>query len=203
MRIPFISKGEPTPAPPEPTPVDGERSGKGRPTPTRKEAEAARKSSLKVPADPKEARKAARAREAAERDASRAALLAGDERGLPARDAGPVKSYVRDFVDKRWCAGELFLPLAIIVLVMAFVRNPAVQQVVTIMWFSLTLFIVIDTTLVMRKLSKELERQWPEKADRKGAIWYALMRVLQIRKLRLPPPRFRAGGRPVTPKVKK
>lgn len=178
-------------------------SGKGRPTPTRKEAEAARKSTLKVPTDPKQARKAARARAAAEREANRAALLAGDERALPARDAGPVKSHVRNYIDKRWCAGELFLPLAVVVLVMAFVRDPRLQQFVSMMWFILSMFIVLDTVLVLRRMNRELAAKWPDKADRKGATWYALMRILQIRKLRLPPPRFRAGGRPVTPKVKK
>ena len=41
------------------------------------------------------------------------------------------------------------------------------------------------------------------KADRKGALFYAAMRSLTLRKLRLPPPRYKAGGRPVTPKKPK
>ena len=47
---------EPAPAA-EPAATPG--AGKGRPTPSRKEAEAARKQALKVPKDPKDARKAA------------------------------------------------------------------------------------------------------------------------------------------------
>lgn len=177
--------------------------GKGRPTPTRKEAEAARRTALKVPTDPKEAKKAAKARAAAERNASRAALIAGDEKGLPARDAGPVKAFVRDFVDSRFCAAEMFLPSAVVVLVLGFIRNPVVQSWATMGWLVFMLFMIMDTTILMNRLSRQLKKGWPSQAERKGAMWYASLRVIQIRRLRLPPPRFRAGGRPVTPKVKK
>ena len=47
-------------ADPEPVEETSTGSGKGRPTPSRKEAEAARKQALKVPKDPKAAKKAAR-----------------------------------------------------------------------------------------------------------------------------------------------
>ena len=106
-------------------------TGKGRPTPSRKEAEAARKQSLKLPKDPKAARRAARERD---RDASaqqRAALMAGDERALPARDQGPVKRYVRDFVDSRFTIAEYFIFVALAVLVFGFIPNPVVQFAVS------------------------------------------------------------------------
>ena len=45
-------------------------------------------------------------------------------------------------------------------------------------------------------LNKALKAQWPDKADRKGAMFYGVMRALQIRKLRVPPPRVRASFRP-------
>jgi hypothetical protein len=186
-----------------PAPEAQSGAGKGRPTPTRKEAEAARKQNLKVPSDPKEARKAAKARAAAERNESRAALLAGDEKALSGRDAGPVKAHIRNFIDGRWCAAELFLPIAVVVLIFGFLRLPQVQQIVTFLWLASMLFIVMDTTLVLRRLDKDLKERWPAKEDRKGAMFYAGMRAVQIRKLRLPPPKFRPGGKPVVPKEKK
>lgn len=195
---PFRSApAEPATAVPDPT----DQHGKGRPTPTRKEAEAARKKTLKVPSDPKEAKKAARARAAAEREEARAALMSGDEKNLTGRDAGPVKAYVRDFIDRRWCAGELFLPIAIVVLIGSFIRNLTVLQIVTFGWTAATLWVIIDTSILLGRLNKELKAQWPDPAERKGAMMYALMRVLQIRRLRLPPPRFKAGGKPVLPKA--
>lgn len=204
MRIPFISSAKEAPVE-APTPVEPHApgAGKGRPTPTRKEAEAARKNTLKVPSDPKEARKAAKSRAAAERSVAREALVSGDEKHLPARDAGPVKAFVRDFVDSRWCAAELFLPTAVVVLVIGFIRQPQIQLYVSYAWMIVTLFIVTDTALLVSRLRRQLKERWPNEADRKGATLYALMRVLQIRRLRLPPPRYRAGGKPVKVKVKK
>ena len=175
--------------------------GKGRPTPTRREAEAARKQTLRVPSDPKEAKRAARARSSEERAEQRAALLAGDERALPARDAGPVKKYVRDFVDGRFAAAELFLPLAVLVLVLGFVPNSSIKAMVTSLWMVATLLIIVDTCLLMMRLSRRLKAQWPNAADRKGAVFYGLTRVLQFRRLRLPPPAVKRGGAPVVPKA--
>lgn len=204
MHVSFLSRKQhvEADAPPQPQ-VPVTPTGKGRPTPSRKEAEAQRKKTLKVPTDPKEAKKAAKARAAEERAAARAALLAGDESGLPARDAGEVKRFVRDYIDGRWAAAEMFLPLALIVLVLGFLRLPDIQRIVSSVWLVLILVMIVDTTLLMWRMDRELTRRWPERADRKGAVFYGLMRVLQLRRLRLPPPRIRPGGRPVKPKKPK
>jgi hypothetical protein len=200
--VKFLSRSTPD-VPETSTPEEPHAAGKGRPTPTRKEAEAQRKQTLKVPADPKAAKKAARARAAQEREVARAGLLAGDERYLPARDQGPVRAFVRDFIDGRWAAAELFLPLALVVLVVGFLPVPNIQGYVSTVWLFLTLFIIVDTTLLMFRMNRELSRRWPSKADRKGATFYAVMRVLQLRRLRLPRPRVRPGGKPVKAKEAK
>jgi hypothetical protein len=70
-------------------------------------------------------------------------------------------------------------------------------------WLFLIMFIIADTTILMLRLNRELKRRWPADADRKGATLYAAMRVLQLRRLRLPPPKVRPGGRPVKPKTPK
>ena len=197
----FLSRS--TPEPESVAPEAESAGGKGRPTPTRKEAQAQRKQTLKVPTDPKAAKKAARARAAEERAAARAAMLAGDEKHLPARDQGPVRGFVRDFVDGRWAAAELFLPLALAVLVFGFIPMPNIQAYVSMTWLFLIVFIMVDTVILLVRLKGELKRRWPADADRKGATMYALMRVLQLRRLRLPPPKVRPGGRPVKPKAPK
>ena len=200
----FLSRGKSdTQVATDPTPVADRTVGKGHPTPTRREAEAQRKQTLKVPSDPKEARKAARQRASAEREAQRQAMMSGDEKHLPPRDAGPVKAFVRDYIDSRWAAAEFFLPMAIFVLVVGLMPLGGIQSWVSLLWMFLTLFIVVDTTLLMFRLNRELKKQWPTTAERKGALFYATMRVLQLRRLRLPPPRLRAGGKPVKPKKPK
>ena len=178
-------------------------SGKGRPTPKRKEAESARKQGISVPKDPKAARKAARDRDREARAKSRAGLMAGDPAFFPRRDAGPVKAQVRDYIDRRRTVGEFFVPFAFVVLLLGLVNNPTVQTTVVYVWTSVLLLVVLDTILVGILLGRSLRKDFPEKSDRKGAVSYGVLRALQLRRFRIPPPRIKAGGAPVTPKIKK
>ena len=177
-------------------------SGKGRPTPKRKEAESARKQGISVPKDPKAARRAARERDREARAKSRAGLMAGDPAFFPRRDAGPVKAQVRDYIDRRRTVGEFFVPFAFVVLLLGLVNNPTVQTTVVYVWTSVLLLVVLDTILVGILLGRSLRKDFPEKSERKGAVSYGVLRALQLRRFRIPPPRIKAGGKPVTPKVK-
>ncbi len=183
--------------------VPAGQSSKGRPTPTRKEAEEARRQALKGPTDSKARRKMEREQERASRMAARDALMAGDERALPPRDAGPVKRFVRDYIDRRRTLAEFFIPLAVVVLIIGLFRNPQIQVVVSFVWFLMLALLVVDMTILLVRLSSQLKKQFPDPAERKGAMFYGGMRALQIRRLRLPPPKIRPGGRPVEPKTKK
>ena len=189
---------------PAATTAPAQSGGKRRPTPSRREAEEARKQQLKVPkGNSKEARRARRERDMAERERSRAAMLAGDERYMPARDRGPARRMARDVVDGRFTIAEFFIVIAILVLVMGFIPNPAVQWWVSIGFFALTAAIIVDTAVLLVTLSMRAKREFPEKRDRRGLLLYASMRALQLRRLRLPPPRVRRGGAPITPKAPK
>ena len=194
----FGRKQAPVETAPE-VPVDPS-TGKGRPTPSRKEAEAARKQSLRLPKDPKAAKKAARERDREARAQQRAALMAGDERALPARDQGPVKRYVRDFVDSRFTFAEYFIFVALVVLVAGFIPNPVVQLGVSITWMALIALVAFDEIFLLVRLNSALRKRFPDKAERKGALWYAGLRTLQLRRFRLPPPRVRRGATPEHPR---
>jgi hypothetical protein len=176
--------------------------GKGRPTPKRKESESARKQGISVPKDPKAARRAASARDREARAKSRAGLMAGDPAYFPRRDAGPVKAQVRDYVDRRRTVGEFFVPFAFVVLLLGLINNPTVQTTVVYVWTSVLLLVVLDTILVGILLGRSLRKEFPQKSDRKGAVSYGVLRALQLRRFRIPPPRLKAGGKPVTPKIK-
>jgi hypothetical protein len=178
-------------------------SGKGRPTPKRKEAESARKQGISVPKDPKAARRAARDRDREARAKSRAGLMAGDPAYFPRRDAGPVKAHVRDYIDRRRTVGEFFVPFAFVVLLLGLVNNPTVQTTVVYVWTSVLLLVVLDTILVGILLGRALRKDFPDKSERTGAVSYGVLRALQLRRFRIPPPRIKAGGKPVTPKAKK
>lgn len=173
------------------------RAPKGRPTPSRKEAEAARKQQIKVPKDPKEARKAARERERSERARTRALMMSGDERYLPARDQGPARAYARDFVDSRFTVAEYFIFVAIGVLVLGFIRNQVVQSSVSIFFFAFTALIAVDTAVLLITLNRRAKKLFPDAKARKGLTMYAALRTIQLRRLRLPKPRVRRGGAPI------
>ena len=177
------------------------QQSKGHPTPTRKESEAARKAAINgTGADPKSSRRAQRDADRQARSEARVALQSGDEKRLPARDAGPVKAHVRDVVDGRRSAGEFFIPVAVAVLVLGFVRVDWVQVVLLYMWGLMLVGVVFDSMWMIWRLRRELPERFPEAAARKGAISYGVLRSLQLRRLRLPPPKLRANGEPVRPK---
>ena len=184
---------EPAPAA-EPAATPG--AGKGRPTPSRKEAEAARKQALKVPKDPKEARKAARDRDRQARMEQRAALAAGDERALPPRDQGPARRFTRDFVDSRFTLAEYFIFIALAVLVLGFIPNPLIQVGVSFTWMALVAIVALDEIYLLVRLSIQLRKRFPNPMDRKGCMWYAALRSLQLRRFRLPPPMVKRGQQP-------
>lgn len=178
-------------------------SGKGRPTPTRAEAEAARRTRAKVPTDAKSARKAMRLRANAERAQARQALYTGDERLLPARDQGPIRKRIRQYIDSRLSTGELFLPVALLVMLAAFIQNKTVILFVNTVWSLMLLLVIADGVYVSVRVSRILKLEFPESTRRLPHIGYALVRSLTMRLMRLPKPRYAIGGAARTPKVPK
>ncbi len=170
---------------------------KGRPTPSRKDSEAHRKQTLKVPADPKAAKKAMKERERQARMEARAGLMAGDPKYLPPRDQGPAKAYTRDFIDGKRRLSEFFIFLAVGILIVGFLRNPEIQNVVSLIWFVVVGLVILEVVWILFSLDRQLKQRWPDKQDRKGCLLYATLRTLQIRRLRIPPPRIKPGGAPV------
>ncbi len=132
-----------------------------------------------------------RQREARRADLARQreALASGDERFLPVRDKGPVRRFVRDYVDSRFCVAEWFLPLAVIILVLSVIQVPNMQAIVMMLWLGVIVLIIIDSIGLGLRLKKQLRERFPD-TPKRGAVAYGLMRTLQMRRLRLP----RAAG---------
>ncbi|MFF7180670.1 DUF3043 domain-containing protein [Streptomyces sp. NPDC008121] len=168
---------------------------KGRPTPKRSDAQTQRRRAATVPTDRKEAAK--RQREARRSDLARQreALASGDERYLPVRDKGPVRRFVRDFVDSRFAIAEFFLPMAVVILVLSMIRIPSLQNISLLLWLGVIVMIVIDSIGIWLRLKKQLNERFPNEPKR-GAVAYGLMRTLQMRRLRLPKPQVKRGERP-------
>lgn len=186
---------QPTPTEEIPGLID---AGKGRPTPKRKVAEAANRRPL-VPTDRKAAAKDARTAQRAQRDKQYAAMQTGDERYLPAKDKGPVRRYIRQYVDARWSLGELFLPFAIIMLLANMLLTSVSPELAVIGLLVLYLFIVamiVDVAIMWRKLKKRLLAKFGPDAIVRGTMMYSVTRVFQIRRARLPKPQVKHGDYP-------
>lgn len=168
---------------------------KGRPTPKRAVAQSQRKAVVASTGNRKEDAKRARERRRVEMTKQREALANGDERYLPNRDKGPVRRYVRDFVDSRFSVAEMFLPLAVIILVLSMVRVPSIQNIALLLWLGVIALIIVDSVGMFIRLRKALNQRFPDEPKR-GAVAYGLMRTLQMRRLRLPKPQVKRGERP-------
>ena len=163
--------------------------GKGRPTPTRKEAEAAARARAKAALDPKASKASQRTYQAQRSREIRAGIKAGDEKYLPARDQGPVRRFVRDYVDHRLCMAEFAIPLLFASLLASAVGYPVAGSAI----MNATLIIVVIDSVILRwRMRRELTRRFPD-GDLKGTTFYAFMRSLQLRVLRLPKPQVKLG----------
>lgn len=184
---------EPSTQPSEQT--QAKTNGKGRPTPTRKEAEAAARARAKGTLSNKDARRLDRQRRAEANARMREGMRTGDERFLPARDKGPVRRFIRDYVDSRLCVGEFLLPLLVVLMIMQSIQDPGVQLFAQDLWFAIIVLVAVDTVWMLWRLRQQLKARFPDE-ELRGSNFYAIMRMLQLRPMRMPKARVRLGGKP-------
>lgn len=183
-----------TPATEPATTPDTAAAGKGHPTPTRKEKEAARKRPL-VSSDRTAARKASREAMQAQRERARIGMANGEEKFLPMRDRGAQKRFVRDYVDARFSVGELLIPLMFVVIILTFIPSADVQLIALIALWSFFIIAIADVVILGFILNRKLAAKFG--ADRVERVrWYAAMRALQLRLMRLPKPQVKRGQFP-------
>jgi hypothetical protein len=179
-----------------PTPATQvKEGGKGHPTPSRKEAEAAARERAKAVLDKKAASKQLRQRRVEGNRKMRAGMRAGDEKYLPTRDQGPVKRFIRDWIDARLCFAEFLLPLLVAIMVMSYSGNDALRSFGNGLWTATILLMIIDTMWTNFRLKKALRAKFPDESL-KGTAFYAVLRVLQMRFMRMPKPNVKLGGKP-------
>lgn len=168
------------------------RDGKGRPTPSRREAEAAARARAKTPRSRKELARAQRSSRSDSSQKMRAAMKTGDERYLPPRDKGPVKRFIRDFVDTRFSFTELVLPLLLVTMFLGYSGSARLAGIGNTLMFGVFAVVLIDIVILRLRMRRELRRRFPAE-PLKGTTYYALIRALQMRFLRLPKPQVRIG----------
>lgn len=168
--------------------------GKGRPTPTRREAEAAAKARARGAKNKKEAGKLLRERRAEQNAKVRQGMKTGEERFLPARDQGKVRRFVRDRIDSRICMAEFLLPLLLVIMVLQYSGQASLQNLSNGLWSATILLVLVDTVFLVWKLKREMRARFPDESH-KGAVFYGILRSLQLRFLRLPKTNVKLGQR--------
>ena len=122
----------------------------------------------------------------------RDAYMRGDENALPPRDKGPVRKFIRNYVDSRRSIGEFFLPIIVLVLFMTLIPLVYVQFAAIALMYSALLFSVIDGFFLSRRIKREVSQRFPD-APLKGLGMYGWLRSTQIRRLRAPLPQVKRG----------
>ena len=172
---------------------------KGRPTPKRKVAEEARRRPL-VPARAQGVRgnKANKAKERARREREYQAMLTGEERYLPLRDKGPVRRWVRDYVDARRNPGEYFLPVSLVIVLASLFTtgNPVYGLALIAVLYLVVLTAVVDAFLLGARIRKRVTAKFGADKLPRGIRMYGVMRAFQMRRTRLPKPQVKRGEYP-------
>jgi hypothetical protein len=175
--------------------TDSVSGGKGRPTPTRKEREAANLRPL-VGTDRRAASKESRAKMAEAREKARIGMAAGEEKFLPVRDKGPQRRFIRDYVDARFSVGEILIPVMFLVIILTFVKNEWAQLIGILGLWAFFLVAVVDAVILGLLVNKKLAAKFGADKVQSGNRWYAAMRGMQLRMMRLPKPQVKRGQFP-------
>jgi hypothetical protein len=192
-----VTTPEPAPEDAAPRPKGYTLSKKELGQTTPKRASNARRVGTPAPENRREAYKALRERQRAERAEAAAGMRAGDERYLLARDRGPERALVRDIVDSRRTVGTYFFVGAFIVIIgSGGWMPPQVQLASTLLWMLLAAAVIVDSMLISRRIKRLVRERYPDTKQRMGSLYlYGIMRGLTFRRMRIPKPRVELGDK--------
>ncbi|OZG50086.1 DUF3043 domain-containing protein [Bombiscardovia coagulans] len=172
--------------------------GKGKPTPKRKQAEQKNLRPL-VPKDRKASRKAAKERIRAKEDEQYEAMRTGDLAHMPQAERLPWRIYIRDYVDARLGISEFTMPAILLFFVIAIASSffsPTIYFGITILIYVYAIAVIIDLAYMWHKLKKKLIHKFGERSVARGSrsASYACMRAWQLRRWRIPKPKYAKRG---------
>jgi hypothetical protein len=177
--------------------TESKSTGKGRATPSRKQQEAANLRPLVGKKTP-ESRKADKAQIREERIKARIGMAAGEEKYLGVRDRGPQRKFVRNYVDSKFSLGELVMPALLVVILISAIDSYVVQLATLLTMWTLFIGVAINGWILGRGAVRALEAKYGASKVESGLKWYAGMRSVQMRPMRLPKPQVKRGTK-VTP----
>lgn len=130
----------------------------------------------------------------ADRFKAQAAIRSGDERYLADRDKGPVRKFLRDFIDSRVNVGEVLIPILILAVALFYVGNKSLATFGMLLTMSFALVTALNLWGLRISVRRELKRRFPDVSP-KGHVYYALMRSTNMRFMRYPKPQVKVGAK--------
>jgi Protein of unknown function (DUF3043) len=118
----------------------------------------------------------------------------GEDWALNARDRGPVKKLARDYVDSKRRVSEYYLYAMIVMLIVLMSRNATLSLFIFPLLLVLVAGVALDGFFIRRALLRLAAERSPGESTR-GLTWYAVMRSMQIRRMRVPKPQVRPGDK--------
>ncbi len=177
------------------TPVNLDKQGKGRPTPKRSEQQRRRSGPVAPPPQTrKEAAARLRAKQAQGRKDLRAGVAANDPKAMLPRDAGPLRSHLRDLVDSRRNVGVILLPVALLLVLAQLSGQSQLLSITVTIWTATVLAMLVDVALITLRVRKGVRERFPEERTLVRHVGYALLRSTVMRRFRMPPPKVRPGA---------
>ena len=174
---------------------DNKPAGKKGPTPPRKAQEAANRRPLVGDKTP-EGRKLSKEQQAEARRKARVGMMRGEEKYLPVKDRGPQKRFARDLVDSRFTTGEMILPTMFAFLLVTGLAGKNfiwIQFAALCLMWALFVIVAIDAILIARRTSKAVAAKFGTNNVERGIGWYAAVRSIQLRPMRIPKPQVKRG----------
>lgn len=205
------------PAPEEQKYPKGYTPPKGRPTPKRHDQEVkrgvVRDPNALTPAQEHQKRKELKksmskeewkAYKKKEREENRARnqemqarIDSGDERYLMDRDRGPVRRYVRDWVDSQRFFNNYVMPAALVLLVVMLISTwfPRLAGVLSLLSMAFMLTIFIEGVIIGVRANNAVKKKYPDADTGFGLGMYAFSRATQPRNWRSPKPQVAVGAK--------
>jgi hypothetical protein len=101
----------------------------------------------------------------------------------------------RDLVDSRFTAGQLVMPALFLMIIISYAGDMTAQVYTLFAMWALFIIIGIDAFFIGRRVNSALEKKFGTGKVEKGVRWYAAMRSIQMRPMRLPKPQVKRGDK--------
>lgn len=121
-------------------------------------------------------------------------MKTGDDKFLPKRDQGPVRRFIRDFVDVRMSYVELLIPVLLLGLILGWTGNTQAAGWANAMLLGTLLLVIIDLLILRFRLRRQLTQRFPD-APLKGTTYYAITRAMQMKFMRMPKAQRKLGDK--------